>query len=311
LGKSANRYNADVANAKTISDSERREIDRDEAFRRGGSIAESIFGMEEGFSRMTGDPSGVRRARLSAQNFTAFSRVGQARRGLGEYLSVLGDRTAATFGNIFDEQVGRQEAEQKVTRGRDYAVEDARMAAGVDREILARNPLAARQAALEAERTRAVRGRTHAERDAINEAFGLRRQAMDKASSDVIALRDTALVNRGAELRVLTRNDRYAGVAAQSLEAKDAAFLRVMSLEQTNGGGANNNAIRQVLQNAQTEQQVLTKQLLRTFDTAAISINQTDLSGGGHGGNVQRSLDDIARNTADTSRKLDNLGRAQ
>jgi len=123
-------------------------------------------------------------------------------------------------------------------------------------------------------------------------------------------LRDTALANRGAYLQTLLRDDRYAGVAAESLAIKDEAFLKVQALSLTNGGGRNNNAIRQVLSNSQTEQQLLVKNLIGTFTPQSISINQTDLSGGGHGGNVQKSLDDIAKNTADTAKKLDNLGKA-
>lgn len=123
-------------------------------------------------------------------------------------------------------------------------------------------------------------------------------------------LRDTALSNRGAYLQTLLRDDRYAGVAANSLAIKDEAFLRVQELGRTNGGGRNNSAIRQVLSNSQTEQQLLVKNLIGTFTPQSISISQTDLSGGGHGGNVQKALDDIAKNTADTSKKLDNLGKA-
>lgn len=201
---------------------------------------------------------------------------------------------------------------------------DARELAGRRRELrgvayeqaqeMDRNPLGVRLEGIDRAERRAL-----ADPDAVNDpeiSSQIRSNALTERvlarrnDSEQRELRDTALANRGAELKILLRKDPYAGKAAESLSIKDEAFQRVQELELTNGGGRNNNAIKQLLTNAQTEQQVLAKQLIQTFAPQSVSINQTDLSGGGHGGNVQATLTDIAKNTADTAKKLDNVGKA-
>jgi hypothetical protein len=191
---------------------------------------------------------------------------------------------------------------------------EARTGLDVTNALIEHNPLEAR--------LKAIRGNTAAELQSPLAIFSsdyarLVKSGGQQAENLAIQddrerrdLRDTALTNRGAYLQTLLRDDRYAGVAAQSLAIKDEAFLRVQELGLSNGGGRNNGAIRQVLSNSQTEQQLLVKNLIHTFTPQSISLNQTDLSGGGHGGDVQQTLADIAKNTADTAKKLDNLGKA-
>lgn len=192
---------------------------------------------------------------------------------------------------------------------------EARTRLDVTNALVEHNPLEAR--------LKAIQGNTNALLQSPLAVFSkdyarLVRSGGEQAANQAIQedrerreLRDTALANRGAELKLLLNNDRYSGIAAESLAIKDAAFLKVQELQLSNGGGANNNAIRQVLDNAQTEQQVMVKNLIGGFQTRSINPNETDLSGGGHGGSVQAALDNIQKNTADTAKSAANWGKAQ
>jgi len=291
--------NRDRASVDRFFGSETREITRDETFRREGAISGYGFASREAGFSIIGDLVGERRARRAGGVDQRMRRVGQNRAGFGEFAAAYG---AEALGALADE-VGD-------ARDRYFGIQDAKYSAAVARDVLARDPLRAAQDALEAQRQQAIRGKTREEADALNSEFSLRGKVIEQKYGDELSLRDTALSNRGAYLSTLLRDDRYSGIAAQSLAIKDEAFLKVQELGLSNGGARNNSAIRQVLSNSQTEQQLLVKNLIGTFTPQSISVNQTDLSGGGHGGNVQKSLDDIAKNTADAAKKLDNLGKA-
>jgi hypothetical protein len=245
----ARYFNPDLAALGATNVYQRRDIDREEGFRRRSAIAGYGFSAEATFYGAMGDPRGVRRVVEARDRYRAFTEAGRDQRGFGEWAAMFGAEAAGAFGEMIGER-----------RDDYFEADDAKRSAQVSRDLINRQPLQARLDELERSRQRAIYQKSSTAAEAINQDFAARADVIKLQDSDTKRYLGMALSAEGRELAFAADYQPLAGSAARS---SDMAILDSKRLLEQQGDQVN---AQKVLDNAILDQQARARSYLNSFE---------------------------------------------
>ena len=271
---------------------EMREYRREEDFR--GKLATGIYGYTAlgAVAATIGDSSLERRAKLSAENFAAFTKAGQDRAGFGEFLSLFGARAAVTFANIAEEKVGLSEAERARQLHQTDVTEQYSMSAGARAALLRHDPLSAAMIDIDRrERSRLreddVRGREDSPAyKAIQADFAMERKLRRMEDEQDKAYRRMSLTTQARSLSLVLQD---APIGAEANEIAGSARLRARQLRDR---GDPDNA-KMELQNAILQEQVLRKEYLQKFRPQEVDLQYMAINAPRGGEDTVKVMEEI------------------